>query len=62
MRAALALLDNIANNDREMMGFEDIEDLCEAREHLATAFDYVYNEDTNRYKPKLSATLSVERV
>ncbi len=51
LKDILSLLDDIATSDA-FMGGEDIEALCDAREHLATYVNATYNEDTNRYTEK----------
>lgn len=52
LTAIVSLLDDIATSDA-MMGFEDIDRLCEARERLAGFLpSAVYNQETNRYTPE----------
>lgn len=46
--AILELLDDMANRNATM-GWDDIEDLCEAREIAATVLNFRYNEQTERY-------------
>lgn len=48
---ALALLDDIATSECSM-GLEDVEDLCEARRHLAEALGRTYDNATSRYTPE----------
>ncbi len=47
----LSLLDDIATSDCSM-GTEDIEVLCQARELLAGALGFCYDDNTNRYTDK----------
>lgn len=47
--AVLALLDDMANRECDM-GWNDVEDLCKARELLSEASHAIYNEDTGRYE------------
>jgi hypothetical protein len=49
IRTALSLLDDIATNSDNSMGFDDIEDLCAARDVLARVLGVGWNADNNRY-------------
>ena len=46
---ALSLLDDIATS-RYMMGWEDIDALCEARRIIAVEVGATYNPEVNRYE------------
>ncbi len=45
----LALLDDMANRSATM-GWEDIADLCEARETIAEALNFTYDDETGRFQ------------
>ncbi len=53
----LSLLDDMAASDGAMER-EDVEDLCEARELLAGALGFCYDNETNRYTDKVISDAS----
>lgn len=50
MLLALWHLDNLCTRECDM-GWDDIEDTCQARTALADVLELVYNEQTERYTP-----------